>query len=131
MNAKRIALILAPLAALCLALVPSRGQEEKDKPKAKADAPKHAYVVNTGDGSVSLVDLDGMKEVKRYKVGPRPYGIAVSPDGKTVAVGVEDEEKVKFFDAATFELKGEFVVGKMFNDHIVLTQDGKHVLVAN
>jgi DNA-binding beta-propeller fold protein YncE len=94
-------------------------------------APRQVFVVNTQDASVSLVDLGGMKEVKRYKVGPRPYGIAVSRDGKTVAVGVEDEEKVKFFDAADFREKGECKIGKMFNDHIVLTQDGRHLLVAN
>lgn len=72
-----------------------------------------------------------MKELNRYPVGPRPYGIAVTRDGKTVAVGVEDEEKVKFFDAADFALKGEVRIGKMFNDHIVLTRDGKSLLVAD
>jgi YVTN family beta-propeller protein len=94
-------------------------------------APRHVYVVNTGDSSVSLVDLAVMKELKRYKVGQRPYGIAVMQDGKTVAVGVEGEEKVKFLDAADFTLKGAVPIGKMHNDHIVLTQDGKYLLVAN
>lgn len=94
-------------------------------------APKQVFVVNTGDGTVSLVDLGTMKEVEKYKVGPRPYGIAVSQDGKTVAVGVEDEEKVKFFSLPDFKPKGEVKIGKMFNDHIVLTKDGKHILVAN
>src|SRR5262249_5185989 len=93
--------------------------------------PKHVFVVNTGDGSVSLVDLEAMKEVARHKVGPRPYGIAVSKDGKTVAVGIEDEEKVRFFSLPDFKPKGEVKIGKMFNDHIVLTKDGKHILVAN
>src|SRR5260370_40335909 len=65
--------------------------------------PKQVFVVNTGDASVSLVDLAGMKEVKRWKVGPRPYGIAVSQDAKTVAVGIEDEEKVKFFSLPDFK----------------------------
>lgn len=94
-------------------------------------APMQVYVVNTQAGSVSLVDLATMKEVKRLDVGPRPYGIAVSRDGKTVAVGVEDEEKVKFFDAASWSLRGEVRVGKMFNDHIILSRDGAHVLVAD
>src|SRR5947208_2165819 len=93
--------------------------------------PKLVFVVNTGDASVSLVDLTGMKEVKSWKVGPRPYGIAVSQDGKTVAIGIEDEECVKFFSLPDFKLKGKTPIGKMFNDHIVLTQDGKHILVAN
>ena len=93
--------------------------------------PREVFVVNTQDASVSRVDLSALKEVGRFPVGPRPYGIAVTKDGKTVAVGVEDEEKVKFFDARNFELRGETRIGPMHNDHIVLTQDGRHVLVAN
>ena len=38
---------------------------------------------------------------------------------------------MKFFNAADFKIKGETHIGQMFNDHIVLTPDGKHVLVAN
>jgi DNA-binding beta-propeller fold protein YncE len=94
-------------------------------------APGQVFVVNTQDASVSLVDLSTMKEMKRHTVGPRPYGIAVSRDGKTAAVGVEDEECVKFFSLPDFKPKGRTPIGKMFNDHIVLTQDGRHVLVAN
>ncbi len=93
--------------------------------------PREFFVVNTQDASVSRVDLSVLKEVARFPVGPRPYGIAVTKDGKTVAVGVEDEEKVKFFDAESFELRGEARIGPMHNDHIVLTQDGRYVLVAN
>ena len=99
--------------------------------KSSTAPPTQVFVVNTQDASVSRVDLATMKEIARYKVGPRPYGIAVTRDGETVAVGVEDEEKVKFFDSADFRLKGEVQIGKMFNDHIVLTQDGKYLLVAD
>jgi DNA-binding beta-propeller fold protein YncE len=102
------------------------GEDDRTREAVPRQVSRH-----TQDASVSLVGLKDMKELKRYKVGPRPYGIAVSPDGKTVAVGVEDEEKVKFFDADSFEPRGEFKVGKMFNDHIVLTRDGKNILVAN
>src|SRR5687768_32483 len=94
-------------------------------------APRQVFVVNTQDASVSRVDLAAMKEMNRYPVGPRPYGIAVSRDGRTVAVGVEDEEKVKFFDTVEFAPKGGVRIGRMFNDHIVLTQDGKSLLVAD
>ncbi len=93
--------------------------------------PATAIVVNTQDASVSLVDLASMKETSRQLVGQRPYGIAVTKDGQTVAVGVEDEECVKFFSLPEFKLKGKTPIGKMFNDHIVLAQDGQQVLVAN
>ena len=96
-----------------------------------ASSPRQVFVVNTQDASVSLVDIASMKEVRRVPVGPRPYGIVVSHDGRRIAVGVEDEEKVKFYDTTDFKLLGETRIGKMFNDHMVLSQDGRHVLVAN
>lgn len=100
-------------------------------PSFAQDTPKRVFVVNTGDGTVSLVDIPAMKEIERHKVGPRPYGIAVSQDGKKVAVGVEDEECVKFFALPNFKPLGKTTIGKMFNDHIVLTKDGKNIVVAD
>ena len=115
-----------------LLLVPSvytfQGHSQES---VKQILPAKVFVVNTQDASVSLVDLKTMKEAHRFQVGPRPYGIAVSRDGRTVAVGVEDEEKVKFYDINGFKLKGETPIGRMFNDHMILTADGKHFLVAN
>ncbi|HKB02832.1 MAG TPA: hypothetical protein VKD90_11475 [Gemmataceae bacterium] len=98
---------------------------------AERAVPKEVFVVNTQDASVSRVDLSAMKEMRRYPVGPRPYGIAMTADGKTAAVGVEDEECVKFYALPDFKEKGRTRMGKMFNDHIVLTQDGKCLLVAD
>lgn len=94
-------------------------------------APNRAFVVNTGDGTVSQIDLQSKKEIRTIPVGPRPYGIALTRDGKFLAVGVEDEEKVKFLKTSDFTTVGEVRIGKMFNDHIALTPDGKHLLVAN
>jgi hypothetical protein len=126
MNARRF--LLGALVAMMLIPMTFTGKAAEG---TKDAAPKQVFVVNTGEGSVSLVDLAGMKEVNRWKVGPRPYGIAVSTDGKTVAIGVEDEECVKFYSLPDFKLKGKTPIGKMFNDHIVLTNDGKDIVVAN
>lgn len=93
--------------------------------------PREVLVVNTQDGSVSRVDLTAMKEIGRFPVGERPYGIALTRKGDTVAVGVEGEEKVKFFTTDGFEPAGEVRIGPMFNDHIILSADGASVLVAN
>jgi YVTN family beta-propeller protein len=123
---RRFLIALALLIGLCAIMLPARTQEN-----SKPSAPTQVFVVNTQDASVSLVDLKDMKETRRFQVGPRPYGVAVSRDGKTVAVGVEDEERVKFYDTTDFKLKGETRIGRMFNDHMTLTPDGKHFLVAN
>jgi YVTN family beta-propeller protein len=122
-----VARLLCPFLYAALAVTPVIGTSAL----APVRSPTQVFVVNTQDASVSRVELATMRELNRYPVGPRPYGIAVTMDGKTVAVGVEDEECVKFFDAADFSLKGSVKIGKMFNDHIVLTQDGKSLLVAD
>jgi DNA-binding beta-propeller fold protein YncE len=98
---------------------------------AEDQTASEVLVVNTQGASVSRVDLAGMKEVGRFQVGERPYGIAVTSDGKTVAVGVEGEEKVKFFAVDGFVPVGEVRIGPMNNDHIMLSADGAFVLVAN
>jgi YVTN family beta-propeller protein len=94
-------------------------------------APAGVYVVNTKSASVSLIDLGSQKELKQIQVGSTPYGIAVAENGATLIVGVEGEEKVKFLDTKTFKVKGETKIGKMHNDHIVLSPDGRFALVAN
>jgi YVTN family beta-propeller protein len=121
-------LFLAALAATLFSVTLPRGSQGEEPSSA---SPRQVFVVNTGEGTVSLVDLATVKEIKRYEVGPRPYGIAVSRDGKTVAVGVEDEKCVKFYSLPDFKPKGKSPIGRMFNDHIILTQDGQHILVAN
>ncbi len=96
-----------------------------------AQSPERVLVVNTSDASVSVVNLVTMSEERREKVGMRPYGIAISRDRTKVAIGVEEEECVKFFSLPEFELLGKTKIGPMHNDHIVLTQDGQSILVAN
>ena len=64
--------VLMAGAVLVAVALPARTEERKT-----VAAPSRVFVVNTQDASVSLVDLASMKEIKRYKVGPRPYGIAV------------------------------------------------------
>jgi YVTN family beta-propeller protein len=98
---------------------------------AQSEQPAKVLVVNTQDASLSLVDLKSLQEEKRIPVGKRPYGIAVTPDARTVAVGVEEEEAVKFFSLPGGELTGQVPIGKMFNDHLVLTPDGRQLLLAN
>ena len=119
----RIGLVGWVLAGIMLAPHAAAASEERP--------PREVLVVNTQDGSVSRVDLTAMKEVGRFPVGERPYGIAVTRDGKTVAVGVEGEEKVRFFATDGFAPAGEVRIGPMYNDHITLSADGASVLVAN
>lgn len=97
---------------------------------AKEPATK-VFVVNQADSTVSLVDLTTMKEIRTIHVGVSPYFASVSGDQKTLAVAVEGDQKVKFYDTKTFQLKGELTVGKMFAEHMMEFPDGKRFMLAN
>lgn len=98
---------------------------------AGAKSPTKLFVVNVADSSVSLVDISTLKELKRFKVGPLPYFVALSGDNKVLAVSVEGEEKVKFYDAQTLQQKAEVHIGPMNSDHMVMFPDGIHALMAD
>ena len=57
---------------------------------AAAAADPNAYVVNEGSASVSIIDTQTEKVSATIKVGERPRGLAVSPDGERVYVSLED-----------------------------------------
>jgi YVTN family beta-propeller protein len=88
-------------------------------------------VVNTADASVSVVNLATMQEEKRVRVGDRPYGVAVTRDGSLAVVGVEGEEQLRFYGLPDLSLRGELAFGPMHHDHIILSADGQHFLVAS
>lgn len=89
------------------------------------------FMTHPADSSVSLIDLNTMKEIRKIHVGPNPYFPAVSGDGKTLAVTVEDEKKIKYYSTDNFELIGELEFGAMDADHLMLLPDGKHAILAD
>lgn len=93
--------------------------------------PTKIFIVNRIDSTVSLVDLTTKKELRTLHVGPLPYYAQLSKDEKTLIVSVEGDEAVKFYDVATFAKKGEVHIGKMYAEHMALTPDGNHVVIAN
>lgn len=72
-----------------------------------------AYVACYGEDSVAIVDVD-KGTVERIPVGPNasgfgnpshgPYSLAISPDGKTIAIGDTISTDVRFFDVTTKQM---------------------------
>ncbi len=96
-----------------------------------AGAANRAYVVNTADSSVMEVDLSTLKVMRSVKVGNDPYYVAVSGDHKTLAVTVEGEQMIKFFDTKTLSFKGQHKFGVLNADHMMTLPDGKTLIVAD
>jgi YVTN family beta-propeller protein len=124
MNAKSMFTVIA---LACSLLITPRAHSD---PPVK-EAPTQVFVVNQADSTVSLVDLKSMKELRTFHVGYNPYFVAVSGDQSTLAVTVEGDQMVKFYDTRTFKQKGELSIGKMYAEHMMEMPDGKTFMMAN
>jgi PQQ-dependent catabolism-associated beta-propeller protein len=62
------------------------------------------FVSNERDHTVSVLDSDKLQVVQTFKVGRRPRGILVTPDGRYVLVCASDDNRVEVYDAKTFKL---------------------------
>lgn len=89
------------------------------------------FVANLEDSSFSVLSYPEMKEVARKHVGPRPYYLAINGDNSILAITVEGEESVKFYDAKTYEQLGQLRIGKMYSDHLMTLPDGKRLIISD
>ena len=89
---------LLPLFVLATAAAMGLAAEEPlyRSPIQLAPVPGDRFVVvsNQQAGSVSLVDLESGQVVQETAVGREPTGIAVAPDGKTLAVACRYSDRV-------------------------------------
>ncbi len=91
----RVGLDLKPQAGIALADVPAKDRFVSNI----VVGPEGTYVLNVQSDEVFLLGADGTKA--RAKVGYRPYGAALSPDGKVLAISEWGARAVVFLDART------------------------------
>lgn len=76
------------------------------------DAGTAAWGTIIPSGTVVRYDLAGRKETGRRVLGGQTEALALSPDGKTLWVGSNADDKVYRLDAETLETEAEIAVGK-------------------
>jgi YVTN family beta-propeller protein len=92
--------------------------------------PAVAYITNSGDGTVSVIDTTKNTVVKTIKLGKTPFGVAVTPDGSKVYIANQGDGTVSVIDAASNKVIATIDVGtNPFG--VAVTPDGKTVYVAN
>src|SRR5438093_1243060 len=69
-------------------------------PSSVAIAPgsSRAYVANSRDGTVSIVDLDKLKDGHKFQVGKEPVAVALSPNGTRLYVANSASNNLMVFD---------------------------------
>jgi YVTN family beta-propeller protein len=72
----------------------------------------HTYVTtNSADGTVTVIDTATNTVSTTIPVGPRPVGVAVSPDGAQLYVTNSDDGTVSVIDTATNTVSTTIAVG--------------------
>ena len=90
---------------------------------------KTAIVLNSGDASVSLIDMDQRQVYKNFHIGKEPHHLMITPDQKAVLVANATGNEVVFLDPKTGEK-----IGRLSNIidpyHIGYSPDKKFFLAA-
>jgi YVTN family beta-propeller protein len=87
------------------------------------------YVVNIQNDTVYRLSGENFARQQAAKVGYRPYGSALAPDGRTLAVSNWGDESVSLLDPLTMKESGRVRVGSHPND-LAWSRDGR-LFVAN
>ena len=118
---RMVGLIVALLATAC-------SPAEKDV-RAHPNRPTGTLIVaNKGEDSVSFIDLDTGRELGRQETGPNPHEVALSPDGRQVAVASYGGSSIDVFDVSTRALARRIDLSPNTAPHgIVWLADGRIV----
>lgn len=100
----------------------------------------YVFVSNGNNDNISVIDVREMKVVKEIdlqpdvrlgnKKGVIPFGLALSPDKKTLFVAEAGINAIGLIDVPSFKLKGHIPTG-WFPSKVALSADGKKLIVTN
>lgn len=78
---------------------------------AVAPNARHAWTVDMGSKTVTLVDLLTRRAPRSVEVGIEPEGIDLAPDGRTLWVSARGSDKAFALDPQTLEVRHEVATG--------------------
>ena len=87
-------------------VLPLRGQIAFAQTTPPAGEPKIAIVLNSGDASVSLIDMQTRQVTKTVPVGKEPHHLMMTPDQKTLLIANAAGNDVMTMNPANGELTG-------------------------
>lgn len=79
---------------------------------AVAPDARHAWSMDLGSGTVTLVDLVTRRAPRSVAIGEEPEGIDLSPDGSALWVSARGSNKAYEIDPMTLELRNTLDVGR-------------------
>src|SRR2546428_117434 len=95
-----------------------------------ASAAPVAYVANSGNGSVSVVDVETNAVLSTMPLGTNPFGVAVDPSGARVYATNRDDGTISVIDPAAETVVATVDVGSSPTG-IAVDASGRRLYVAN
>jgi YVTN family beta-propeller protein len=86
-----------------------------------------AYVLNSGEASVSIIDMETRREVRAIPVLREPHHLVFTPDGKDILIGDSAANELVVIDPATGGLKRRIPVANPY--HLGFSPDGRFLVV--
>lgn len=94
---------------------------------------KRAYTTNILSGTVTCINIGAPptpEHIRHIKIGNKPEGIGITPDGKQVWVGDNETGTISIIETVSNTVSSSFQVGKM-PIRIQFTPDGKKALISD
>ena len=95
---------------------------------AHADAPKSVLVVNSGEASLSVIDVASQTETRKIALLREPHHWVMTPDGKDLLIGDTVANELVVLDPDTFDIRRHIVVPDPYQ--MLFTPDGSKLVVA-
>ncbi len=86
-----------------------------------------AIVLNSGDATLSLIDMARGVELRRVPVLREPHHVALSPDGRDLLVGDAGANEMLFLDPRTGDIKRRIPMADPY--HLAFSPNGKWLTV--
>jgi YVTN family beta-propeller protein len=90
---------------------------------------RRAYVSNSADDTLSVIDLQTGKVIATASTGDYPHGLRMSPDGRSIYVANVQDGTVSVIDAASLSEVARIKVGSA-PVQVGFTPDGRRVYVS-
>lgn len=95
---------------------------------ARAEAAQLAFVVNSNDASISLIDPGSLQEIRRIPLLREPHHLALTPDHRSLVVGDTTANTLFFLDPHSGALQRRLIVSDPYQ--LVFSPDGRYLTVA-
>ncbi len=127
-HCKAVAPVASRRLAACLLLAGAAVLPAGARAQTAPRPARLAFVLNSADASISEIDIDSRREVRRLPVLREPHHMATTPDGRSLVVGDTAGNALFFLDPSTGAIQRHIPVSDPYQ--LSYSPDGRWLTIA-